>query len=512
MEKELMNKEVLCILDTRQIQRYIFKNNSFLETIGGGDLIAKNLEKAIEHAMTNINPALEKDEYSLSVDPDIEIPYFISDKIKFQLITYGAGNALCLVRTGELCQKIIRKLSRYYLDNTYSLNIVAAVTEKTGHLSNDIFNLYEKLNVIKTSCEILDPVGPLPVVIKEPRTGLPAICKDETTGEYYSKASQLRREAAMRRDLFIDIKDMQTTTGSDGKQYLAVIHADGNNLGITMGKILQNSPVYDEGIRGRRKVSDNISRVYRKITANTMIQMREYYESLDLPGKSDFDHAFNLFNQGGDDINVICDARLAIPFLNFLYENLNGMLLWESQTLKVPIYMCAGIAYVVKSKSFHSAYQLASDCCDNAKKFAKKEKNLRNGLAGNWIDFQVSDDTYTQELDLLREKAYITKDRINMQMRPYSLDPEAKDTPVYFYSFLDRVRQMKKANLTQQQLEMLRISYMMGRLEFGRWLEKTKENGLDLVELLGNSLYRDEDEQLHALWFDLAMMMDFVQE
>ena len=110
MEKELMNKEVLCILDTRQIQRFMFKSNSYLDTLGGSDLVNEVQEKAIRYAMTHIDPPLREEEYSRSLDPDTEIPYFTSEKIQFQLLTCSAGNAMCLVRTGALCQKIIRKL------------------------------------------------------------------------------------------------------------------------------------------------------------------------------------------------------------------------------------------------------------------------------------------------------------------------------------------------------------------------------------------------------------------
>lgn len=189
MEKELMNKEVLCILDTRQIQRFMFKSNSYLDTLGGSDLVNEVQEKAIRYAVTHIDPPLQEEEYSLSLDPDMEIPYFTSEKIQFQLLTCSAGNAMCLVRTGALCQKIIRKISRFYLDYAYSLNLVAAVTEKTDDFGRDIFHLYKKLNAIKASCDISDPVGPISVVVREQRTGQPAIGRDEKTGEYYSRSS-----------------------------------------------------------------------------------------------------------------------------------------------------------------------------------------------------------------------------------------------------------------------------------------------------------------------------------
>ena len=512
MENELMNKEVLCILDTRQIQRFLFKSNSYLDTLGGSDLVAEIQEKAIQYAMTHIDPPLRDEEYSLSLDPDEEIPYFSSDKIQFQLLTCGAGNAMCIVRTGELCRKIIRKISRYYLDHAYSLNLVASVTEKTDHFGNDIFHLYKKLNAIKASADISDPLGPPAVVVREQRTGQPAIGQNAETGEYYSRSSYLRRKAALSRGEVVDMQQMQTTTGFDGKEYLAVIHADGNNLGITIGKIVQNSTGYREGVWARRQISRNIRRIYSQIMEITMKQIEAYYEKLEIPGKHDFRYAFHVCQQGGDDINIICDARLAIPFLSFLFENLQGMTLWRSDTLTVPLYMCAGVAYVLKEKGFHWAYQLAVECCDSAKRAAKKEENLRNGLAGNWIDFQVCDSANNQELDFLREKSYVTKEQIRMQMRPYCLDPEAKENPISYQLFLDRVRSLQKAKLTRQQQEALRLSYMMGRQEFRSWIQYSRNNGLDLNGMLGNALYRDPEGQLHAQWFDSVEMMDFIPE
>lgn len=512
MEKELMDKEVLCILATRQIQRFMFKSNSYLDTIGGSDLVKEIQEKAIRYAVTHIDPPLREDEYSLSLEPDVQIPYFFSDKIRFQLLTCNAGNAMCLVRTGELCQKIIRKISRFYLDNAYSLNLAAAVTEKTENFGTDLFNLYQKLGNIKASCDISDPAGAPPVVVKEKRTGLPAIGINPETGEYYSRSSLLRRQVALKRRLVLDMNELQTTTGFDGKEYLAVIHADGNNLGITIGRILHNFPGYIEGTYTRRQISRNIDHIYQHLMDKTLVQMREYYDGLDIPGKSDFDHAFHVCHQGGDDINIMCDAKLAVPFLNLLFDNLKGMMLWESETLTVPLYMCAGIAYVLKDQSFHSAYRLAEECCDHAKQVAKKNENLRNGLAGNWIDFQVCDAANTQELDMLREKAYITKEQIHMQRRPYCLDPETKDESVSYYRFLERARRLKELKLTRQQQEALRLSYMMGYQEFRRWIRFNKKNGLDLTALLGSAMQRDDDGQLYALWFDSAEMMDFIPE
>ena len=238
MEASLMDKEVLCLLDTRQIQKYMFKSNTLQDVLGGSDSILHIQMDAIRYALAHTDPLLAEREYALSLDPDEEIPWFVSPEIQFQLIICAAGNAMCLVRTGRLCQQLIRRMSRYYLEYGYSLNLAAAVTEKTDDFGHDIFELYRKLNAVKASCEISDPAGPLSVVAREARTGEPAIGRDGT-GAYYSTASALRRkEAALRRNV-VDLQHFRTSRGYDGREYLAVLHSDGNSVGITIGRMMQ---------------------------------------------------------------------------------------------------------------------------------------------------------------------------------------------------------------------------------------------------------------------------------
>ena len=104
-----------------------------------------------------------------------------------------------LARTGRLAQKLIQKISRYYLDHAYSLNLAAAAVEKTDDLGHDIFELYKKLNNVKASAIISDPLGALPVVIREERTSQPVIGRDEVRGDYISSASLIRRREAVKR-------------------------------------------------------------------------------------------------------------------------------------------------------------------------------------------------------------------------------------------------------------------------------------------------------------------------
>lgn len=511
MKSELLDKEVLCILDTRQIQRYIFRANSFLDILGGSDLILHILDDAILYALHNIDEPLSEEEYDISRDPDEKIGYFTSEKVKFQLIMCIAGNALCIVRTGALCQKLIRKISRYYLEHAYSLNLTVAVTEKTEDFGRDIFHLYKNLNAIKSSSETSVPLGTLPVVIHEKRTGEPAIAIDERTGDYISRTSFLRRSEAWEREYVLDFKDLRTTKAFNKKEYKAVIHADGNNLGITIGRILQRTPGYEEGIATRRRINKTIDDSMTRVVKNAIQDIRAYYLS-EGGSEEEFQQEFCLIHKGGDDVNVMCNANMAFQFAEAFYRHLETACIWDTPEEKIPLYACMGIAFITPENSIHRSFELAEECCKSAKTMAKKEENLRNGLAGNWIDFQLCDNPNAQELDILRKQLYITGENINLLMRPYCMDREAKDE-VYSYDLLmKRARDYRKLHLNDEIQNLMRRSYGIGRQFFTQCVGMLEEEGIHLQEQLGAPLYYQNKKQPRAVWYDAVELSDFVKE
>ena len=504
-----MDREVLCILDTRQIQRFMFRTNSYVDSLGGSDLITHILGDAIWFALHHIDTPLNDGEYDLSDQADGPVPYFENPAIKFQLILNAAGNAMFIVRTGALAQKIIRKVSRYYLDHGYSLNIAATAVEKTEHLGHDVFELYRSLNAVKSSSQISDPWGPLPVAIWERRTGDPVVAYVKERDEYISKASQIRREEGNIRDSVAGPEELATAPAFDGNEYWAALHADGNNLGITIGRILQETPSYREGIRTRRLINRSIVSNFTRISSKAIRSLKEFYCACG--GTDDtFEREFVFCHQGGDDVNCVCKADLAFPFLHFFYKNLEGSLFWDTPDLKLPLYICAGVSFVTRNVDYHSAAILAEACCKNAKTAAKKKCNLRDGFAGSWIDFQVCGNPNAQKLDLIRERSYITREGIHLELRPYCLDPVAENEIFSYRNLLRQVKRVQRLQLTPLQQRMMRESYAAGKREFSDWIERMRRRGLDLEECLGNPLWQDRDREYHAAWFDAMELSDFI--
>ncbi|MBP3722616.1 MAG: hypothetical protein J6I62_05135 [Selenomonadaceae bacterium] len=499
MDENLMDREVLCILDTRKIQRYVFTNSSFGDTMGGSDLIKHILSDAIRFALEDYS----SDEFDLNNDPDAPVPYFDNPKIKAQQIICAAGNALLLVRRGELAQKIIRKVSRYYLEHAYSLDVVAAAVAKTDNLDEDIFNLYAKLDKIKATAHIIEPQDTLPVLMREERTGLPVIAKDEEIGDYISRATQIRRIERRKRINNADFGELPTTKHFDGKDYWGVLHLDGNNFGISISGILQSADGYAEGIRARRQVNLNIVEVYERLLNSALAELKELYD-LKRGKDCDFSRAFKIVHQGGDDLNCVGDASLMLPFLRLFYKHLKGEFLWNTPKLKIPLYICGGVAFVTKDFSFHRAFRLAGECIKNAKTYAKKPQNLINGYAGNWIDFQISSEPNAEELDAFREKAY-DADGLRMDLRPYSMDGDDERS---FCALLNRIKALRQ--FSNEKIQMLRMVSGMGKQTLSQWISLQKQRGEDLKAVLGEPFYTGDTER--AAWFDATELMDFAAE
>ena len=511
MDTQLLDKEVLCILDTRQIQKFMFRSNSYVDTLGGSDLMTHILDDGISFALRAIDPPLNEGEYDLSLDPDAAIPYFEDGDVLFQLMICAAGNAMFLARSGRLAQKIIRKISRYYLDHAYSLNLAAAAVEKTDDLGHDVFELYRKLNNVKTSAVVSNPLGALPVVIRESGTGEPVIGRDASHGDCISRSSFLRRREAERRESVVEFDALSATRGADGRRYRAVLHVDGNNVGITLGRLLQNTQDYQKGIRTRRRINGNLKSQFARIMKDTVAQLREYQAALH-PQSRDFSHDFQIIHASGDDINCMCRADLAFPFVSFFYDNLRSAYLGEIDGRRVPLYCCTGICFAAEGTRFHAAFRMAQDCCDSAKASAKQERNLREGLACSWLDFMLCDSDRFQSLDLLRERSYVTEGNVKLILGPYCLDETAKEQPCAYGAFLRRMDALQRLEQRygRRSLDRLRDAYLLGEFEFRDRLHRLKEQGTDLEALLGPPFYRDGDGGIRAAWYDALNAMRFM--
>ena len=111
---------------------------------------------------------------------------------------------------------------------------------------------------------------------------------------------------------------------------------------------------------------------------------------------------------------------------------------------------------------------------------------------------------------MLRKRSYHTPEGIDLTLRPYSKDEADRGKSFSYDALVDRVHRLRQLRIPQRQMNELKQSYTMGRLDYTLWIQAMRENGYDLEGLLGAPLYTDPDRELHAVWFDAVEILDLM--
>ena len=498
MEQALLDKEVLCIVDTRGIQKFIFHSNSMADTVGANNLMRHMLEDAFVYAAAHISPPLAPDEYCLTAsEENAPVPYFEDTKVKAQVITCAAGNMIAIFRTGALCRDMVRKISRYYVDNTYAQQIASAYVEKTDNNLQDIDNLYKKLGNIKDDFAGSHPLDVLPIIRTEKNTGEPVAAIDPVTGEELSRVTLIRRAEFAQMNSLLSSVNVNTFPAEDGREYYAVAHLDGNNMGASISMLLHRAKNYEEDIRLRRIINTNLT---RGITAAVQHALDDMKTILHLT-EEELDSAIRIVHFGGDDLNIIADPRVIFTFTECYVRHLKDVPILAVDDFRFQMSICAGIAFVQKDVPFIDAFGIAEECCSGAKKEAKKPENLIDGKIGNWVDFRFCYADSLRDGSSDPKSAFITPDGVRLMLRPYCLDEAMQYTPQSYDAFRRRALSFRELGLSKENREQILRAYDLGRKDITLVSALLSASGYPVAERCGEPLLRQSDG-MYAVWYD----------
>lgn len=505
MDTALLDKEVLCIIDTRQVQKFIFSSGSMAESIGANLLLKHIRGDAFAWAAENIAVPMKREEYLLPEDPveDSENP-FPDLRIRARVMLSAAGNMMILFRTGALCQDMVRKMSRYYLDHGYTLQIASACVEKTDNIEEDIGALYRALAISKNNYPGAHPLEALPVARIEKKTGEPVAFVDPVTGEEFSRTSLIRRREYERMKKAYSTKGVHTVKGWDGREYYAVAHIDGNNMGLKIAGILNQAKSYADNIRIRNRIERNLTEGINGVVERAKDELQNAFGF----SAEEMENEFRIVHMGGDDLNIIASPSAIFCFVERYMANLRKILLWDKGGTPVGMSACAGIAFVEKNTSFLDAFEVAEECCASAKKVAKKKENCPNGKVGNWVDFRVVYPYARQEGDNDREKVYTTPDGIRLMLRPYCFDKNAAGTPRDYNAFRERAETFHTLGMTGEMASRVMQAYDLGKGDVNLMPGILAGEGCPVPEKCGNPLVRYGDG-VYALWYDALELQEF---
>lgn len=420
MKEKRSKSLVLAKYDISGIQRYIFATNRLRENVGASYLVGKILK---EYLPEIIKGTLQEKGNVLTEWQGQEFQMGADHEVVAEVIYIGGGNALVAFQNEADFVEVSQKLAlRIELESAGLFLAAAAVrTDLTDFVKdNEILN--HKMAEAKKRWERPVLCSHFPIVEQDASYGLP-ITERINYGDTYDNVSTVqfqKREAFDKgeKDIWakqnlpahlayaVEMEDL-CQKGEDG--YVAVIHIDGNGIGNIINRQMQSADKYDKAVLEVRKLSAKLSGLNDDV-----------YGSMIKPLLSQSNRILPIrpILQDGDDLTFICKASYGLPLVIRYLRQL--LYIQESYQLSSPITACAGIAYVHSHFPFRLAYQLAEECCSNAKK--SWYENGESAETG-YLDFQIARNSCVTQLSKLRE-VYPSDGEKQWILRPYQVAKE----------------------------------------------------------------------------------------
>lgn len=468
-----MSDMVLALYDCRSKQEYIYRTNRIREISGGSALLAGVYESFIKMAQEKGISFMNGGKWEgLTFSFDA----FKNSACDAEVVYIGGGNLMVLYKKEDIYRAANRLFSRMLLDKTYTVTAIAACVPVTGDFKSDRSALYAKNALNKSTGYISVPCSVLPFTEVDRLTYMPIVEKDRYKQESLSRESVCKYEAdekAAHNKLYAYQLD-HLCADKGRESLLAIIYIDGNNMGAKLKNELGGETNYDICINKLRQfsVKTNSDFVDKPIAA-----IEKLLEEKTAAGVK---HArYRKVIAGGDEITLICNARLVPEILDVYFKTLDSE--------KSGNYACAGAAIFHSHAPFADVYEIAEQCCESGKK-----QSRQYGSKANFIDFHFCRAGITNDMETVRGEQ-----EAGLTARPYRVDGEHNGYSFgEFISFGRQLKEIGRTNIKELASAMIKgESYY--RFEIARINSRYDDLKLD-----------GKDEKTKRMIFDAAQVYD----
>lgn len=341
------------------IQNFIFETNK-LKEISGASAIIDYICTDFFREIVEINSAFQ-------------------DK---NLLIGAAGNIKYVFDDYKSCEALVQNFPRKVMNLAPGIIISQAVTEIVGDFTSEHLQTIESRLKTQRNKPIVQHGLGMMISERSRRTGITGI--DWENNEVIDNRQKAKRafkgkaKKSLLEKFIQDTKgngyhnlfpeDMEELIGGKGKNnWIAVIHADGNDLGKKIMKMTQDN------IHAAlfRDLSDRIG------NATMNAARKAFHQVVITRTKENAKFPFRPIILGGDDITVIIRGDLALDYTHrfleyFESETKSEFANFEGINFREGLTACAGIAYIKANYPFHYGVHLAESLCTEAKKKAKK--------------------------------------------------------------------------------------------------------------------------------------------
>lgn len=430
----------LVALDTSGIQSYIFGSNRLRENIGASHLV----HLATEGWLLDAPESLLPQRHNIAGGRRQDAQKIEDELLDAELLYAGGGNAVLLFREREDARGFADKLSARLLCEAPGLDAVLSseMFSWDQPLAQAMHNVLGKLAAKKAACERSQPLMGLGVTAACQSTGLPANAtvqergeegrrrivsaevkaKWEQSGPAKQRLHQtLQEDQELEFDVPDEFEDLGRTKGESS--YIAVVHADGNNMRKALGEIegrylSQGGAVNRDYIQELRGFSDRVKAAGQN-ALQTLTRRIEAYQRGRQSASARSYLPFRPLVYGGDDVTFVSDGRIGLWAAHAYLEAFGQQQVPDGKGQLQPGVACAGVAIVKVRYPFARAYRLSEELCKNAKNTFKRECSAldwhlaQSGLFGSLRDIRIREYAEDWAGEVLRQ---------SLLMRPVTID------------------------------------------------------------------------------------------
>lgn len=385
------------------IQQFIFSTNKLREISGASEIVEYICTDFLQKRLNELG-GYQKD----------------------KLLVGAAGNIKYLFDSEEACKQFVYDFPRLAMKMAPGITVSQAVVNLENGLQQDSMQKLEDLLKAQRSRLMAQHGSGWMVSERSRKTGAPArhhtaegrvseaqYLKSKRAGEgVYRLLGKMLDETKIPKD--IHQYEMEDLLGGQERGWIAVIHADGNNLGkkiIELAKTVSSDKVKD----AFREMSQRLERA-TVTAAQKAFKTLRWKEGTKLP--------IRPVVLGGDDMTVIMDGRYAVEFteifLNAFEQETKRQFSSYQKEFGVDIFekgftACAGIAFVKPKYPFHYAVSLADKLCARAKKVSKVSQEAPSCLL-----FHKVHASFVEGYDAIVERE-LTAGNVQFDFGPYFL-------------------------------------------------------------------------------------------
>lgn len=504
-----MSNAVLAQYTIRSKQEYIFNTNRVLEIVGGS-IIIRDAWKVLFKCAEDLGYSVKRldEEYKHSEIKDL----FQNKKLNAVELFCGGGNETVLFDSKESYIKLNKHFSYTLMKNYPGMTLMSVYVDITDDYRDDYARLMKLAELEKKKMYSGQEhfILPFSEVDKETFRPYSMIRNEEGNAKKYSyEAFAKRQKGIEEREKDEAIKFLDYMVTEKGKEsLLAVVHADGNNMGSKIMTMFGECHDYDTCVMMMRVFTEDTKKAFvvEGLKALSEKQKELMQKNTKLKEKMEKDKKYNPFAyrvivKDGDDMTFICNARFVMDYVSAYIKKV------QSYESKWKYSSCAGICIFHSHYPFSKAYQMAEQACDDGAK--QKVHVVENGkvvaIEEGWVDFHYIHSGIGGNLEEIR-KAHNTE---KCMARPW-LVTEGNETVYTLENFNKLAQIINEHKVSRTNIKnigiLLEDSLEEGRKELSRIYGHKKGLKEELQKVFDN-----EDDLLKAI-YDFAEVYDLWYE